>query len=262
MKKLLRLIILVLVVMFLFKLCTSNISIGTLPGGMGGGLGNDSSTESESNGGWLGQRNSGNAGNEEYGNSGKSIKDISKELEEQLGIGSGAKANKKVTKNSTDLDVTTPSTTSASHLAFKGVPINGSLSDFTAKLVNAGYTRTGSNTLTGSFAGYNNCTLTVYGDNPVQRVSVAFPVISNWDKLEASYDALQAMLTQKYGEPETSANSNVATFHTSNGDVVLDADVRDQSTWHVILDYVDEANNSLGGLSNSGSSNRNAIDDL
>lgn len=262
MKKLLRLIILVLVVVFLFKLCSSSISISGLPGGMGGGLGNGSSTESESNGGWLGQRNSGDAGNAEYGNSGKSIKDISKELEEQLGIGSGAKANKKVSKNSDDLNVNSSTTTnSSSHLAFKGVPINGSLSDFTKKLANAGYTRTGSNTLTGSFAGYDDCTITVYGDNPVQRVSVAFPVISNWNKLEASYDALQAMLTQKYGEPETASNSNVATFHTSTGDVVLDADVRDQSTWHVILDYVDEANNSLGG-SLTNSSNRNAIDDL
>jgi len=265
MKRLIRLVILVLIAVLAFRLCTglaSNMGTGggsiIIPNG-----GNSTESSSNDGGGWLNRRSSGNAGNEEFGNTGKSISDISRELEEQLGIGQSAKANRKVSKNSTDLDVTTPSTTSsAGHLAFRGVPINGSLSNFMSKLASVGYTKTGSNTLSGKFAGYDNCTLTVYGDNPVQRVSVAFPVISNWNKLEAAYDALKDMLTEKYGEPQTSTNSNVATFTTNEGQVILDADVRDQSTWHVILDYVDSANNSLGSITNTTGSGRSAIDDL
>ena len=113
-------------------------------------------------------------------------------------------------------------------------------------------------TTTGDFAGYSGCKITPSGNNPVQEVRVDFPVISDWDALEKAYDSLQASLTQKYGiEPQTSSGSNVAVYNLPNGTITLDADVKDRSTWHVILKYA----NSLS-LATPGTLGRNPIDDL
>jgi hypothetical protein len=87
---------------------------------------------------------------------------------------------------------------------------------------------------------------------------VDFPVISDWDALEKAYDSLQASLTQKYGmDPKTTPNSNLAVYDLPNGTISLDADVKDRSTWHVILTY----SNALT-LNTNTSTGRNPIDDL
>ena len=92
--------------------------------------------------------------------------------------------------------------------------------------------------------------------NPVQEVRVDFPVISDWDALEKAYDNLQADLTRKYGM-EPIVNRNLAVYNLPNGTISLDADVSNQSTWHVILKYT----NGLATTS-TGTLGRNPIDDL
>ena len=84
-----------------------------------------------------------------------------------------------------------------------------------------------------------------------------FPVIQDWDTLEKAYDSLQASLTQKYGiEPKTSTDNNLAIYNLPNGTITLDADVKDRSSWHVILNY----SNSTSSILNT--TGRNPIDDL
>ena len=122
----------------------------------------------------------------------------------------------------------------------------------------AGFKKSLDGTYTGDFAGYSGCKVTPVG-NPVQEVRVDFPVISDWNNLEKAYDSLQASLTQKYGmEPKTSQGSNVATYNLANGTITLDADVKNQSSWHVILKY----SNASSAITIPGTSGKNPIDDL
>ena len=125
-------------------------------------------------------------------------------------------------------------------------------------MVKAGFRNAGNGTYTGDFAGYNGCKITPSGSNPIQEVRVDFPVISDWDALEKAYDSLKASLTQKYGvEPKTSTDNNLAVYDLPGGTITLDADVKDRSTWHVILKY-----SNLATSASSGSIVRNPIDDL
>ena len=219
MKKLIKLLLGLLVLFFVVKLCTSNLgSVISLPGGMGGSSSDDS-------GGWFTPK--GNT-------SGKSIEDISLDLEKELGVGNGS--------GSSGIEVPSAPTTSnaSSPLIFKGIPISGTLSSFGAELVKGGFTNSGNGTYTGTFAGYDGCEVTPIG-NPVREVRVDFPVISDWDSLEKSYDSLQASLTQKYAlEPKVSSDNNLAIYNLPNGTITLDADVRQQSTWHVVLRYTNQ----------------------
>ena len=136
--------------------------------------------------------------------------------------------------------------------------MSGSLSAFGTELVKAGFRNAGNGTYTGDFAGYSGCKITPSGSNPVQEVRVDFPVISDWDALEKAYDSLKASLTQKYGvEPKTSTDNNLAVYDLPGGTTTLDADVKDRSTWHVILKYA----NALSTVT-TGTLGRNPIDDL
>ena len=244
MKRLIRLILAVAVVFLLVKYCTDNLgSVITLPGGLGG----NSSSSTEDNGGWFSPKQKTET------NSDKDVpKDIT-DLERELGIG-----NEGSSSTTTNLPSTT-STTSTTPLSFKGIPITGSLSSFGSELVNAGFKKALNGTYTGDFAGYSGCKVTPSGSNPVQEVRVDFPVISDWNSLEKAYDSLQASLTQKYGiEPKTSEGSNVAVYNLPNGTITLDADVKNQSSWHVILKY----SNAISTINIPTTSGRNPIDDL
>ena len=246
MKKTIKLVLAIVVVFLLVRLCTSNLgSVITLPGG----LGESSSTttgSNESGGGWFSPKSNKTVTDDD------TPKDIS-DLERELGIGTDEKPSSTI-----NLPSTTPSTTASSApLTFKGIPITGSSTSFGTKLVNAGFRNNGNGTYTGDFAGYSGCKVTPSGSNPVQEVRVDFPVISEWNSLEKAYDALQASLTQKYGiEPKTSTNNNIATYSLPNGTITLDADVSNQSNWHVILKYA----NAAPAVSNS--TIKNPIDDL
>lgn len=237
-KKIIRLILTVAVIFLVVRWCSSSFgSVIKLPGGLG------KESSEESSGGWFSpkEQNSGTSVN---------VDDLDiKDLERELGVGSN---------RGTSSSTTIPSTAPSSPLSFKGIPMSGSLSAFGTELVRAGFKNAGNGTYTGDFAGYSGCKVTPSGSNPVQEVRVDFPVISDWDALEKAYDGLQASLTQKYGmEPRTTANSNVAVYDLPGGTITLDADVKDRSTWHVILKYTNALTTASTGTLGS-----NPIDDL
>ena len=94
------------------------------------------------------------------------------------------------------------------HLKFKGVPIDGSLTEFVNKMKTAGFTHIGTQdgmaALQGDFAGYKNCTVAVFTVKPLNVVSmigVIFQSRDNWADLESDYDIFKEMLTEKYGAP-------------------------------------------------------------
>ena len=246
-KKLLRLVITVAVIFLAVRWCSKQFgSVITLPGGSGGGTVGSGKGSSEESGGWFSpkKQNDRSTVNEDL------IEDV-EDLERELGIG-----KYKGQKPSTQPQTTqTPSTTTSAPLTFKGIPLTGSSSAFGSALVKAGFKNAGNGTYTGDFAGYSNCKVTPTG-NPVQEVRVDFPVISDWDALEKAYDNLQADLTRKYGI-DPIVNRNLAVYNLPNGTISLDADVTNQSSWHVILKYANVATTtSTGGLG------RNPIDDL
>lgn len=250
-KKLFRIVITVAVIFLAVRWCSKQFgSVITLPGGSGntgGTIGSGQESPGES-GGWFSpkKQNDRSTVNEDL------IEDV-EDLERELGIG-----KYKDQKPSTQPRTTqTPSTTtSASNpLTFKGIPLTGSPSAFGSALVQAGFRNAGNGTYTGDFAGYSNCKVTPSG-NPVQEVRVDFPVISDWDTLEKAYDNLQADLTRKYGM-EPVVNRNLAVYKLPNGTISLDADVSNQSSWHVILKYANAATTT-----STGTLGRNPIDDL
>ena len=246
-KKLLRLVITVAVIFLAVRWCSKQFgSVITLPGGSGGGTVGSGKGSSEESGGWFSpkKQNDRSTVNEDL------IEDV-EDLERELGIG-----KYKGQKPSTQPQTTqTPSTTTSAPLTFKGIPLTGSSSAFGSALVKAGFKNAGNGTYTGDFAGYSNCKVPPTG-NPVQEVRVDFPVISDWDALEKAYDNLQADLTRKYGI-DPIVNRNLAVYNLPNGTISLDADVTNQSSWHVILKYANAATTtSTGGLG------RNPIDDL
>ena len=248
-KKLLRLVITVAVIFLAVRWCSKQFgSVITLPGGSGGTIGSSEKTGSEGSGGWFSpkKQNDRSTTNEDL------IEDV-EDLERELGIGK-YQGQKPSTQPKT---TQTPSTTTSAStpLTFKGIPLTGSPSAFGSALVQAGFRNAGNGTYTGDFAGYSNCKVTPTG-NPVQEVRVDFPVISDWNSLEKAYDNLQADLTRKYGM-EPIVNRNLAVYNLPNGTISLDADVSNQSSWHVILKYSNAASTtSTGGLG------RNPIDDL
>ena len=94
------------------------------------------------------------------------------------------------------------------HLTFKGVPIDGTLSQYVAKMKAAGFSylgeEDGTALLKGDFAGFKGCTIgvsTLKSVNVVSQIAVIFPEREDWSILENDYNNLKAMLTEKYGEP-------------------------------------------------------------
>ena len=246
-KKLLRLVITVAVIFLAVRWCSSQFgSVITLPGGSGGTIGNSEKTGSEGSGGWFSPKKqpSGTTSNQDP--------DI-EDLERELGIGKYQGQKPSTQTQTTQTPSTT--TTASAPLTFKGIPLTGSLSAFGSELVKAGFRNAGNGTYTGDFAGYSGCKVTPTG-NPVQEIRVDFPVISDWDALEKAYDNLQADLTRKYGIDPV-VNRNLAVYNLPNGTISLDADVSNQSSWHVILKYANASTTT-----STGTSGRNAIDDL
>lgn len=100
--------------------------------------------------------------------------------------------------------------TTSEHLTFKGVPIDGTLTEFVSKLKQKGLTHIGTEDgtaiLKGDFAAYKNCTVAAIAlkqKNLVAKVEVMFPSLETWSSLSNNYFSLKEMLTKKYGEPAT-----------------------------------------------------------
>lgn len=98
----------------------------------------------------------------------------------------------------------------SNHLAFKGVPIDGTLKQFVAKMKKVGFTHVGDEDgiaiLQGDFAGYKGCEVyvsTLEGNDVVAKIVVKFPDEEIWRRLQGNYTNLKEMLTEKYGKPSS-----------------------------------------------------------
>lgn len=106
-------------------------------------------------------------------------------------------------------------TESSTHLTFKGIPIDGTLSEYILKLENIGFsqivTKNEITLLKGDFASYKNCTVgvaTLEQKDLVCAITVFFPECDTWSSLSSNYFLLKEMLTEKYGKP----SNNVEKF--------------------------------------------------
>ena len=157
------------------------------------------------------------------------------------------------------------------HLSFKGVPIDGTLDQYVAKMKAAGFTylgqQDGTALLQGDFAGFKGCTVgvsTLKSVNVVSTIGVIFPACNDWSSLEQNYDHLKSMLTEKYGQPSdvverfqngTPRDNNsrlhelymdrctwYTTFATPKGDIQLSLQKREYNSCFVLLKYYDKIN--------------------
>lgn len=97
---------------------------------------------------------------------------------------------------------------SSNHLAFKGVPIDGTLKQYVARMKKSGFTlvgtKDGTAVLSGDFAGYKDCEVSVStfsGNDVVSNIVVTFPSQETWEYLFGDYKNLKELLTEKYGNP-------------------------------------------------------------
>ena len=94
------------------------------------------------------------------------------------------------------------------HLAFKGVPINGTLREYITKMQENGFTLLqvddGTAVFNGDFAAYKNCIIgvsTLKQKDLVCKIAVIFPACNTWSFLSLNYFSLKEILTEKYGKP-------------------------------------------------------------
>ncbi len=96
------------------------------------------------------------------------------------------------------------------HLVIKGVPINGTLKEFTEKLIAKGceehFVNDKDITVKGDFAGYKNCRIKACApanSDMVNTVEVLFPRQNTWEELYKNYITIKDMLEDKYGAPSS-----------------------------------------------------------
>lgn len=157
------------------------------------------------------------------------------------------------------------------HLIFKGVPIDGTLSQYLVKMKQAGFihneTLNGTARLNGDFAGYKECNIsvsTLKDKDLVHKITVVFPSQKTWATLSTDYFSLKEMLTEKYGQPsdviekfdrdsyldDGSRISEIqfdrckykSTWKTDKGNIELSIDHRGFSSCFVRLNYLDKIN--------------------
>ena len=92
------------------------------------------------------------------------------------------------------------------HLKFKGVPIDGTLNEYVAKMKQVGFqlveTDDGVALMSGEFAGYRDCLVgvkTLQKQNLVHEIVVVFPSQDKWSGLSYDYDRLKTMLSKNLG---------------------------------------------------------------
>jgi hypothetical protein len=118
---------------------------------------------------------------------------------------------------------------SSEHMSFKGVPIDGTLNEYVAKMKQSGFqylgTEDGTALLNGDFAGYKNCHVavtTLKKIDLVHKIGVIFPNQETWSRLSSNYSDLKQMLTEKYGNP----NEEVELFDVKPFQLPLDDNMK------------------------------------
>jgi len=155
------------------------------------------------------------------------------------------------------------------HMKFKGIPMEGTLQNFTNKLKLKGYTpmgiKDGVSLLNGEFAGYKDCQIYAIADKSgmICKVAVIFPKMDRWSELESCYNKYKSMLTEKYGAPESCTEifqndyidddnrrmhelkmdrcKYITDFVCDEGDIKLEIS-HESFTCFVILSYFDKVN--------------------
>ena len=163
-------------------------------------------------------------------------------------------------------------TNATDHLKFKGVPIDGTLREFTVKMKQANYlhivTEDGIALFEGDFAGYKDCVIAVVtldNNDLVSTVTVGFPDNETWLSLMSDYLHLKDLLIEKYGEPDEVVSkfaeypepssdfmkfhavlndecTYYTTFELSNGSIQLSLEKNEALTAFVRLSYYDKTN--------------------
>lgn len=172
---------------------------------------------------------------------------------------------------------------SSKHLAFKGVPIDGTLAEYVAKMKKVGFThkvtKDGVAILEGDFASYKSCIVgvsTLKKKDLVSKIVVMFANRDTWSSLSTNYYNLKELLTEKYGSPLESIEEfqtytpeddgskmtqvklgsckYFATFETEKGTIQLKIENDEVSHCFVKLAYFDKIN--------SEAVKKQALDDL
>jgi hypothetical protein len=164
---------------------------------------------------------------------------------------------------------------SSAHFTFKGIPIDGTLSEYVSKMKQSGFihlgTEDGVAMLKGDFAAYKNCIVgvtTLKHKDLVSKIAVIFPACDTWSFLSANYFSLKEMLTEKYGEPSDCVekfqsysepeddNSKMhyvefdnckyyTTYRTDKGDIQLSIEHDGVTSCFVQLAYHDKINGDI-----------------
>lgn len=147
---------------------------------------------------------------------------------------------------------------SLDHIQFKGMPVDGTLAQFSSNLEKAGLpvVSLDKTSLTaihhGSFAGYDDCTITVLScpkdmSDYVYCISVAIPCPDDLNRIQTEYQTLKELLTLKYNEPSTETNtlhkpeSHACNFQVPGGDIRLSVEESKGQPW-LLLTYTDSTN--------------------
>lgn len=100
------------------------------------------------------------------------------------------------------------------HLSFKGIPIEGSITEFCKKLKNKGFTSIGHENnismFSGDFTGRESTVAVASTDDGenVFGVVVFFDTSEEWNTLVDTYDYYKELYTRKYGKPTKSKEKN------------------------------------------------------
>lgn len=121
------------------------------------------------------------------------------------------------------------------HIAFKGIPIDGTLEEYIEQLKTVDFRvsdiSNGTAELYGDFAGYKDCEVTVRAILPrnlVNEIEVRFPSAGKWSDLYGVFCNLKGMLTKKYGQP-TKQKTEYGTTNTSSDDAKYSAVTTDKA---------------------------------
>lgn len=124
------------------------------------------------------------------------------------------------------------------HLKFKGVPIDGTLKNYTNAMINAGFqyegTQDGVAVLSGDFAGYKGCIVgvsTLQNCDVVSWIAVIFPEKDTWISVLGDYEHLKDMLTEKYGNPQKSKEEFTGYIGDYDNGMVMHALSKDEYVW-------------------------------
>lgn len=87
----------------------------------------------------------------------------------------------------------------ASHLLFRGIPVDGTPQAFGEELVKSGFRCLSPSLYKGTFAGVEDCMVTFLTSNSlVWKVSVFFPVCENWSAAKKQYLKFKDWFSLKY----------------------------------------------------------------